>query len=220
MRRRYEVHQAGPIGPGPPESGARIEGYYAPRKQRCFTTGLGHRTAAKGFVREQPMWHRQSESRARCDENGPGAAFSEEGRGLREGEAPRPLAPRYVVTLASASARRPFLGLPGGHFCKRPHRRCAGIGGAAGGRGVIGLLGGGDTPRLDATIRSARGRRVCRTAYLSCLRREGPGRPKDAPARSTRDLRTVAPVGFYDAHEGWTGDMPTSENYPSTSLGE
>ena len=45
-----------------------------------------------------------------------GAAVSEEGRVLKEIEAPRPHTLLYVVPLARASAEWPFLGLPGGHF--------------------------------------------------------------------------------------------------------
>ena len=56
-----------------------------------------------------------------------GAAVSEEGRVLKEIEAPRPHTLLYVVPLARASAEWPFLGLPGGHFCEgRARRVCRG----------------------------------------------------------------------------------------------
>jgi hypothetical protein len=50
-----------------------------------------------------------------------GAAGKEEGKALKGKEkAPRPHPLPYVVLWASASARRPLLGLPGGHFFRRP----------------------------------------------------------------------------------------------------
>jgi hypothetical protein len=53
-----------------------------------------------------------------------GAAGKEEGKALKGKEkAPRPHPLLYVVFWVSASARRPLLGLPGGHFCEGRARR-------------------------------------------------------------------------------------------------
>jgi hypothetical protein len=56
------------------------------------------------------------------------AAGKEEGKALKGKEkAPRPHPLLYVVLWVSASARRPLLGLPGGHFCEgRARRVCRG----------------------------------------------------------------------------------------------